>query len=121
MKTFAVLALSVAFLAGCSATPYHEGYGESRLSQTVFRISTVANGYSEIGREDDIAMLRAAEIACMTGHQSFDVINEQREQQGQISYKYLTIELKEDGGRYDARMIMRGLKAKLNTDTECSF
>ena len=121
MKRFAVLALSAALLVGCSATPYNKGYGESRLSQTVFRISSVANGFSEIGREDDIAMLRAAEIACMTGYQSFNVLNEEREQQRQISYKYLTIELKESDGKYDARMIMRGLKAKLNTDTECSF
>ena len=49
MRYIAVL-LSALALAGCSATAYKDGYGDSQLSPTVFKINAVANGASELGR-----------------------------------------------------------------------
>ncbi len=120
MRYIAVL-LSALALAGCSATAYKDGYGDSQLSPTVFKINSIANGFSDIGREDDIAMLRAAEIACIKGYRYFDVLNEERWQERKMSYKYMTIQLKGGYGQYDAKVIMQSLKEYLQTDIECRF
>lgn len=120
MKKFIAVASLAVLLGGC-ATSYKDSYGQSRMSDTVFNINTVANGFAYIGQEEDFAMLRAAEIACYEKYRYFDVIRWQRSQDGQINYASLTIELKKDGGKFDAPVIMKDLKAKLKTGTDCSF
>lgn len=112
---------SLAVLLGGCATSYKDSYGQSRMSSTVFNINTVANGFAYIGQEDDFAMLRAAEIACVEKYRYFDVVRWQHSKSGQINYATLTIELKEDDGKFDAPVIMKNLKVKLDTDTDCSF
>ncbi|MCG7915918.1 MAG: hypothetical protein JAY71_18790 [Candidatus Thiodiazotropha weberae] len=108
-------------LGGCGATPYKDGYGNSQLSHNVFKINSRVNGFSETGREDDIAMLRAADIACHMGYDHFDVLNSQRTPPNGVRYFYMTIELKRGSGTYAAPIIMRALKVKLDAETECNF
>lgn len=115
-----------AALAGCSATPYQStakgwGYNHTKVSDTIYRISSSVNGFSERSRADDIALLRAADIACIRGYGYFDVINESFEQVRKISHKFITIQLRSDNGTFDARIVMDNLIPKLNAKTECHF
>jgi len=121
MKTFAVLALSAALLAGCSATPYDRGYGDSQLSPTKFRIDARVDGYSPRSRADDIAMLRAAEIACINGYEFFNVVEKKAWISGAITYSTITIEVQPANGEFDARFIMDSMKSKLDANTQCNF
>ncbi len=120
MKRLAVLAIA-AVLAGCSPTPYKNGFGDSQLSDTTFKINSRVDGFSPRSRADDIAMLRASEIACIKGYEYFDITSEQMELVRKLTYKFITIELKKNQGQYNARMIMKNMKEKLNTSTSCSF
>lgn len=120
MRLIAVL-LSALALAGCSATAYKGGYGDSQVSQNVFKIDTRVNGFSPRQRAEEIAMLRASEITCLKGYQYFDVISEETKFVRKLTYKFMTIELKDSSGRYDAKIIMRTLQQKLDTKTTCSF
>ena len=120
MKRLMMLSLAV-MLAGCGATPYHKGYSGSQLSPTEFRIDARVDGFSPSSRAEDIAMLRAAEIACIRGYSSFDLISERMWLEGQLTYKTITIQIRNDDGQYDARFIMDSLKKDLDAKTQCSF
>lgn len=121
MKKIVVLALA-AVLAGCSATPYNKGFGDSQLSPTRFRINTLVNGFSARDRAEDIAMLRASEIACLKQYRFFDVVEKNGLADGNLTRTFMTIELKSDQGEYDAAFIMDSMKKKLDSaKTKCSF
>lgn len=120
MKKLMILSLA-AVLSGCGATPYHKGYSGSQLSPTEFRIDARVNGFSPSSRAEDIAMLRAAEIACIRGYSSFDLVNERMWQEGELIYKTITVNLNDIHGQYDAKFVMDSLKEKLNAKTKCSF
>ena len=120
MKKLIILPLALV-LAGCSATPYRDGYSGSQLSPTEFRNDTRVNGFSPRSRSEDIAMLRAAEIACLNGYPSFDVVDESTWFARKLTYTTLTIQLRNENGRYDARFVMKSLKKDLDAETQCSF
>ncbi len=120
MKKLMILSLA-AVLAGCGATPYHKGYSGSQLSPTEYRIDARVDGFSPSSRAEDIALLRAAEIACINGYSSFDLVSERMWLEGQLTYKTIGVQLKHAGGQYDARFIMDSLKKELDAKTQCSF
>ena len=67
--------LLILVLSAC-ATPYQKvgfggGFSETQLSENVFRVSFVGNGYSRGERAEDFALLRCAELALEIGFSHF--------------------------------------------------
>lgn len=75
----AYLLLVIAFLSGC-ATPYQSssfsgGYSDSRLGDSIFRVSFEGNGYTKSARTVDLALLRSAELALQNDFKYFVVVS----------------------------------------------
>ena len=117
----AVVLAGTAVLAGCSATPYRKGYGEVQLSPTSFQIRTMVNGFSPRSRAEDIAMLRASEIACFGKFDSFDVTEKSIFDDRQMTHATITIELKHGDGQYDAAFLMNSIGQRIDAETSCRF
>ena len=121
MRLIAVL-LSALVLTGCSATAYKDGYySHSQLSQTIFKVDSWTNGFTPRATAEEIAILRATEIACVKGYGYFDILSSNMLPDGDLTSQFITIELKKDSGHVNARKAMNALKRKLNAETECSF
>ena len=121
MRYIAVL-LSALALAGCSATAYKDGYySHSQLSQTMFKVESWTNGFSTRSTAEEIAILRATEIACVKGYGYFDIISSIMLPDGSTTSQFITIELKKNDGHVNAKIAMSKLKKKLNAATSCSF
>ena len=128
MKKLLILPLA-AVLAGCSilhpVTPYQKmksigGYDDIRLDETTWRVRAKVNNNSNISRSDDIALLRASEIACQNGYQSFDIINQAYSRGYSIKDTTVTVQMRNHGG-VNAPSLMKQLTEKLNAKTDCSF
>lgn len=75
MKRLYVLSLFAVFAVGCT-TPYQKtgisgGFSETQLSENVFRVSFVGNGYTRGERAEDFALLRSAELTLENGFSYF--------------------------------------------------
>lgn len=71
--------LSIFLLAGC-ATSYQPksfsgGFSETRLDQNVFRVSFQGNGYTDVQRAEDFALLRSAELTLKHGFTHFAIVS----------------------------------------------
>lgn len=77
IASLSALLLSATLLAGCATTQYHPlnsgvGYESSKISTNTF-VVTFKDGGS-MGKTQDLAMLRAAELAKENGYSDFSVI-----------------------------------------------
>ena len=126
MKKLAVPVLGCTLvLTGCIATPYQPmksigGYDDLQVDTNTWRIRTTVNVDSDVSRADNIAMLRAAEIACLNDYTRFDVVEQSFSRGKSVKNANITIFLNRTG-RFDAESIMNQLKGKLNAKLECSF
>jgi hypothetical protein len=74
-------ALPLLLLTAC-ATNYQPvsgtgGFSETRLAPNVFRVEFRGNAYTDSGRVEDFAMLRAAEVTLASGFRYFAIAGEQ--------------------------------------------
>jgi len=85
MKRIGLILLLCLTTAGC-ATDYHRiglggGFEETQLSENIWNVTFVGNGYTSSLRAADLAILRSADLAYMNGYKffiltsSFDSIN----------------------------------------------
>ncbi len=122
MKKLAVPVIALALmLSGCSATPYRKGYGDVQVSSTSFQIRTKVNGFSSRARAEDIAMLRAAEIACFGEFDSFDVTEKSFLADGPITNGFMTVNYKHGTGQFDAKFLIDVMEKKLNAESACHY
>ncbi len=121
MKRMVVLFAAVALLAGCSATPYRKGYGDVQVGVSSFQIRTWVNGFSPRSRAEDIAMLRAAELACFGEFDSFDVTEKSFLADGQITNGFMTVDYKHGTGQYDAKFLIGVMEKKLDAKSACHY
>jgi hypothetical protein len=73
------LPLTLALLVAC-ATPYQRnsftgGYTETQLDKNVFRISFRGNGFTNMDKAVDLALLRSAELTLAHGYKYFSIID----------------------------------------------
>ena len=121
MKKLAVLAVTAAvLLSGCSATPYHKGFNDSQLTPTRYQVHARVSGSSTRDRADDIAMLRAAELACINNYRNFDILESRNLDSQNVSHRFITIELS-NNGEYDSDFLIKSMQQKLNTNVKCHF
>ena len=122
MKKLAVPVLGCTLvLTGCSATPYRKGYGDTQLSPTRFQIDTRVNGFSPHIRAEEIALLRASEIACFGKFDTFDVVEKSMLVQGEMTYGFMTVEYKHGTGQFDAKFLIDAMEKKLNAESDCHY
>ena len=124
MKSIAVLALSLV-LAGCSLTPYQPmksigGYDDLKVGSDSWRVRAKVNNSSNISRADDIALLRASELACQNGYESFNIVNQFYDRGRSIKDTAITVRMSHHG-EFDAKTLMKQLSEKLETTVSCSF
>lgn len=79
MKTV-VSMIAFIFLSGC-ATGYQKqgltgGFTETQLSENVWRVAFVGNGYTSREKAQDLAMLRSADLALGNGFRFFTLEDE---------------------------------------------
>lgn len=71
--------LIVIFLVGCSSgykpNGFTGGFSESRLDETVYRVSYQGNAYTSLEKASDFAMMRAAELTVRAGYDWFAVMD----------------------------------------------
>ncbi|WP_420588248.1 CC0125/CC1285 family lipoprotein [Bacterioplanoides sp.] len=120
MKKWIILSLA-AVLAGCGATPYHRGYGDSQLGPDTYRIHSVVNGFSARTRAEGIALLRAAEIACVRGYEGFKVTEKTALYEGSITHATITVDVTPMVSEYDARFLLDSLSRQLEAKIRCKF
>lgn len=120
MKKLIILSLA-AVLAGCSATPYHKGYGDSQVGENRYRVVGVVDGFSPRSRAESIAILRAAEIACIKKSNGFRVVEKKAIYDGPITHSEIIIELTPQASEYDARFVMHSLSRELEAKVQCQF
>ena len=128
MKNIIILSLATA-LSGCSIlhpiTPYQPmksigGYDDVQLDETTWRVRAKVNNNSNISRADDIALLRASEIACQNGYRGFEIINQAYGRGYSVKDTTITVQMKSFGG-VNAPTVMKQLSEKLDTKTGCEF
>lgn len=124
MKAFVVLALTLV-LAGCSLTPYQPmksigGYDDLKVSSDTWKIRAKVNNSSNISRADDIALLRASEIACQHGYTSFDILSQFYDRGKSIKDTAITVRMGDDG-EFDAKTLIEQLSLKLEASIDCGF
>ncbi len=120
MKKLMILSLA-AVLAGCGATPYHKGYGESQISPDRYRITGIVNGFSARTRAESIALLRAADIACTRRYRGFNVVEKKSVYDGPITHSVITVDVTPEVSEYDAPFIMDSLTKELDAKTSCHY
>lgn len=74
-----LILVMVAALGGC-VTSYQRkgftgGYSETQISDDVYQITFIGNGYTGRSRVRDFAMYRAAELAMTSGYDYFVIMN----------------------------------------------
>lgn len=77
IKTIFLFTLSVV-ISSC-ATPYQRksftgGYSDFKIQDSIYRVSFVGNGFSDIEKASNFALLRSAEIALKNGFDYFIII-----------------------------------------------
>lgn len=75
MKEFVIVLFSLILLTGC-ATKYQSvgftgGYSETKLGENIFQVTFEGNGYTSTTRANDLALLRASELAITNGYKYF--------------------------------------------------
>ena len=98
-----------------------KGYGDVQVSPTSFQIRTRVNGFSPRSRAEDIAMLRAAEIACFGEFDSFDIVEKSLLADDSITNAFMTVEYKHGTGQFDAKFLIGVMEKKLNAESACHY
>jgi len=84
---FLTSTLLVLMLAGC-ATPYKSnglagGYSDLQIAENMFKVSFRGNGFTNLQRARDFALLRGAELALGNNYKYFVIIEEANEVENQ--------------------------------------
>lgn len=111
---------SLAMLLGGCATSYLDGTGHNKIGDTTFTLNAATNSHSYLGQEEDMVLLRAAEIACQRKYPYFRVLDKDLKQSGGNSYIKMTVELSREKTAYDTSTILKSMKGKLESDHPCS-
>ena len=82
MKTHIVLAIFLAFLAGC-ATGYQKhgftgGFSETQLGENIFKVTFKGNAYTSPERASDFTLLRSAELVLENGFKYFIIVDSEK-------------------------------------------
>ena len=83
-KIIALLVVTV-LISGC-ATGYHKmgytgGYSEIKIQDDIYKVRFYGNPKCEIGRAEDFALLRSAEVAVENGYKYFVIVDNKSETQ----------------------------------------
>ena len=76
-----LIALLLAILLFSCATPYQNlgfsgGYSDTKPSKNIFSVRFNGNGFTDLNRAIDFALLRSAEIAIENGYNFFSIIDQ---------------------------------------------
>ena len=118
-KLLAVGSLAV-LLGGC-ATSYLDGTGHNKISDNTYIINAGANPHSYLGQQEDMALLRAAEIACQKQYPYFRVLDRDISQSGGYDYIKMTVQLSWEKTPYETNTILKSMKGRLESDHPCSL